>query len=138
MSFIPQILTGKTMRCQVSCFSDAERPATDTGGGCPSYIRSLQTPCHVEVRAEESGKILPGKDVCSDAMVPLRNKQIILSGRSLIGDITLDLSLGRNIRSFQEERKEGGKVIPSRENSLWKRLVNDHVMKTFGRSGNEE
>lgn len=61
-----------------------------------------------------------------------------MSRRSLIGDITLDLSRGRKIRAFRVKRTEGEKVIPSIGNSLCKRLVNEHIMNEYGRSGNKK
>lgn len=74
----------------------------------------------------------------SHAMVPLRNKQLILSGRSLTGDITLDSSSERKIRSLQGGGEEGEKVILSRGSNLRKRLMNEHVINDYGRFGKEE
>ena len=77
-----------------------------------------------------------GEEVYSNVMALQRNKQLIFPGRSLKGDITLDLSLGRK-ELYKQKGKKGERSFQAEGTAyvLIHRLVNEYVMNEDGRSG---
>lgn len=75
-----------------------------------------------------------GEEVCSNVMALQRNKQRILPGRSLIGDITLDLSRGRK-ELYKQKGNKGERSFQAEGTAhvLIHRLVNEYVMNEDGR-----